>query len=73
MRSQAIIDLKAIKKNYYIFNSLLPSDCKVMAVVKANAYGHGDTQVANALQNIGVDDFAVSIFSFTSWNSSSLL
>lgn len=60
MRSQAIIDLKAIKKNYYIFNSLLPSDCKVMAVVKANAYGHGDTQVANALQNIGVDDFAVS-------------
>lgn len=31
-----------------------------MAVVKANAYGHGDIQIASALQKIGVCDFAVS-------------
>lgn len=31
-----------------------------MAVVKADAYGHGDCQIARKLQQIGVNDFAVS-------------
>ena len=31
-----------------------------MAVVKANAYGHGDVQVATTLQKLWVYDFTVS-------------
>ena len=31
-----------------------------MAVVKANAYGHGDIQISKILQNSGITDFAVS-------------
>ncbi|MDB2128407.1 alanine racemase [Enterocloster clostridioformis] len=38
----------------------MPEGCKVMAVVKANAYGHGDVQVATTLQKLGVYDFTVS-------------
>ena len=34
--------------------------CEVMPVLKANAYGHGDVEVATTLQKIGVCDFAVS-------------
>lgn len=60
MRSQAIIDLKTLCHNYSIYSSLLPDGCKTMAVVKANAYGHGDIQVATTLQKNGVCDFAVS-------------
>lgn len=32
---------------------------KMIAVIKANAYGHGDVEVAKALEEIGVFDFAV--------------
>ena len=49
MRStKAIIDLKAIRHNLAVAKQLAPK-CKVMAVVKADAYGHGIVQVASAL------------------------
>ena len=60
MRSQAIIDLSRLADNYRIYASMLPSGCKPMAVIKANAYGHGDVQIAQELQSHGADDFAVS-------------
>lgn len=53
------IDLVAIENNCKIYQKLLPQNTKLMAVVKADAYGHGDVQVAKRLQNIGVSDFAV--------------
>lgn len=53
------IDLSAIENNCKVYKKLLPQNTKVMAVVKADAYGHGDVQVAKRLQNIGVSDFAV--------------
>ena len=34
---------------------------KVMAVVKANAYGHGDTLIATALEGLGCDLFGVAM------------
>ncbi|GIS36200.1 MAG: hypothetical protein Ct9H90mP7_2080 [Candidatus Neomarinimicrobiota bacterium] len=34
-----------------------------MAVVKADAYGHGSVQCARALENHGCDSFAVFSFS----------
>ncbi len=62
MRStRAVINLKAIRHNLSIVRQLA-SGVKVMAVVKADAYGHGIVQVANALsdENNSVDSIAVS-------------
>ena len=58
-RSWAEIDFKALTENTAIIRSLLPDSCRLMAVVKANAYGHGDVIVSRHLNSIGVTDFAV--------------
>ena len=58
-RCWAEIDLSQIIENYKIYKNHLPAKTKVMAVVKADAYGHGDTEVAEVLQKEGVTDFAV--------------
>lgn len=55
-RSWARIDLGALRSNVERVRSLAP-DSRVMAVIKANAYGHGAVLVAKALE--GVDAFAV--------------
>lgn len=48
------ISLSAIKANYLAIKQKLEGK-KVVAVVKANAYGHGMHEVAAALEEIGVD------------------
>lgn len=61
MRStKAIIDLSALKNNFQKLKAMT-APSKVMAIVKANAYGHGFVEVAKALQNTqqGVEKFAV--------------
>lgn len=58
MRStKAVIDLAALRHNLRTIKSIA-SGSKVMAVVKANAYGHGLVQIAKALVN-DADMFAV--------------
>jgi len=52
----AHIDLAAIRHNLSRVKQLAPNS-KVMSVIKANAYGHGDIDIANALQDS--DAFAV--------------
>lgn len=59
-RSWVEIDLSQIKENYRIYRKQLPQDKKIMGVVKADAYGHGDIMVAKALAEEGCSDFAVS-------------
>lgn len=59
-RSWVNINLKQIEENYKTYKSLIKQNQKIIAVVKANAYGHGDVEVATTLQKIGVCDFAVS-------------
>ena len=54
----ARIDLHALKSNYQRIVSSLSGDAAVcapgvIAVVKANAYGHGAAQVALALEDAG--------------------
>ena len=51
------VDLGAIKHNYQEIKKRLAGK-EVMAVVKANAYGHGMHEVASALEEIGVDALA---------------
>jgi len=55
--TQKIIDLEALKNNYYSVASLAPKS-KTIAVIKADAYGHGAIAVSKALAAI-VPAFAV--------------
>ncbi|MEM1485150.1 alanine racemase [Oscillospiraceae bacterium PP1C4] len=59
-RTWAEIDLDSIKHNYRQMKKRLSGDCRTMAVVKADAYGHGDGYVSRTLQKEGADWFAVS-------------
>ena len=58
-RCWAEINLAQIVENYRIYKNNLPAQTKVMAVVKADAYGHGNLEIAEILQKEGVSDFAV--------------
>ncbi|ALJ05667.1 alanine racemase [Pseudalgibacter alginicilyticus] len=53
------IDLKALKHNFKYLKSRLNPKTKFMAVVKAYAYGNESCQIANYLQNLNADYFAV--------------
>ena len=57
-RSFAKIDLSAISNNFDSLKNLLEPNVKTMAIVKANAYGHGAVRVAKTLEN-QTDYFAV--------------
>lgn len=59
-RSFACIDLGAIKSNFDALKSCVAPGTKTMAVVKADAYGHGAVRVAKALEN-RADYFAVAV------------
>ena len=55
------ISLPAIKRNIASFQGIIPGQTQIMGVVKANAYGHGATQVAVALRQAGVKLFGVAL------------
>ena len=59
-RSWLEINLAQIRRNYKIFKKNIPDKTLVIAVIKADAYGHGDSIIANALTGLGVNFFAVS-------------
>lgn len=53
------IHYENLKYNVDILKSLLPRGCEFMAVVKANAYGHGAVSIASYLNHLGIHAFAV--------------
>ncbi len=57
-RAWAEIDLEALVRNYRMLRSCAGGR-RVIAVVKANAYGHGAVPVTRALAAAGCDAFAV--------------
>jgi alanine racemase len=57
----AEIRLDHIAFNYRAVKALVGDDVLVMAVVKANAYGHGAVPVATHLEKDGVDWFGVAL------------
>ncbi|MCQ2246594.1 MAG: alanine racemase [Bacteroidaceae bacterium] len=59
-RSWTEVDLKQIEKNLQVYKSHLKKNVQIMAVIKADAYGHGDVMVARTLSRFGVKLFAVS-------------
>ncbi|MCL2056082.1 MAG: alanine racemase [Oscillospiraceae bacterium] len=59
-RCRAVVDLDRIVHNYRAVRGFLAPACKLMASVKADAYGHGLEQVARELEALGADWFGVS-------------
>lgn len=53
------VDLDSIRKNVAAIKKHVPKEINVIAVVKANAYGHGDVQVAQAALEAGAVYLAV--------------
>ena len=56
----AEVDLAAISHNVRLFVHRLPRGCRLIAVVKADGYGHGAARVARAALEAGADGLAVS-------------
>ena len=54
------IDIEAVLNNLRSVKTVLNNQARLMAVVKANAYGHGAAQTACLLNQNGVDFFGVS-------------
>jgi alanine racemase len=59
LRCWAEIDLAALERNLRLIRGSLPPHIRYVAVVKADAYGHGLQQVAGRLMHAGADLFAV--------------
>lgn len=57
--TKAVIDLEAIRQNVRHLQAHIEPNVRIIAVVKANAYGHGDVQVAGAALEAGATMLAV--------------
>ncbi|MGH7220608.1 MAG: alanine racemase, partial [Nitrospiraceae bacterium] len=55
----ATINFAALAHNLSRIKEYLSPGCEIMAVVKANAYGHGAVETAQALVRQGIGRFAV--------------
>ena len=58
-RAWVEIDLDALAKNITDIRTNTPDGCEIMAVVKADAYGHGVEKVSKRLVAEGIKTFAV--------------
>lgn len=59
VRTWIEIDQKALENNYKIFRNLIKKDCKLLAVCKSNAYGHGLVEYAKIMEKFGADFLGV--------------
>ncbi|MCL2095434.1 MAG: alanine racemase [Oscillospiraceae bacterium] len=59
-RTWVEINLGAIEQNVRTINKILDGKSKIMAIVKADAYGHGAAFASRELEICGVDFFGVS-------------
>ena len=55
------VDLKALEFNYRQIQKRIPRGVKLLAVVKADAYGHGAIPVSLKLEKLGVEYLGVAI------------
>jgi alanine racemase len=63
LRCWAEIDLAALERNLRLIRASLPAHIRYVAVVKADAYGHGLHQTVARLMHSGADLFAVATLS----------
>lgn len=57
--SEALISLGNLRRNLACIRAITGPQCRIMGIVKANAYGHGAAQVTATLEAEGVRDFGV--------------
>src|SRR5438309_10721720 len=57
----AKIDLDALAHNFHLIRDCVGKEVKVLAAVKADAYGHGAVECARRLAAEGVDWFGVAL------------
>jgi len=57
----AQIDLDALAYNFRQLRKRVPKGVKILAVVKADAYGHGALPISRKLENLGVEYLGVAI------------
>jgi alanine racemase len=57
----AEVNLKNLIFNFTSIKNFVGQDLKIMAVVKANAYGHGSVECAKVLEKLKVDCFGVAL------------
>jgi alanine racemase len=57
--NQLLVDLQSIKKNIDFFKSLLPKKTRLLAVLKANAYGTNAVYLSKYLFSWGIDIISV--------------
>ncbi len=58
-RAWVEINMRNLRHNVKVIKDALPAGCEFMAVVKANAYGHGAAKVSSYLNEIGIRSFAL--------------
>lgn len=61
-RTHAKIDLDAISENVNTVKNHVTSDVKVMAVIKADGYGHGAIPIGKQLELLNIDYIGVAIY-----------
>ena len=59
--TSAVIDTEALRFNYRQLRSKTSQPTRIMAVIKANAYGHGDVETARVLEGLGCDYLGVAM------------
>ena len=59
-RTWADVSLDNLAHNYQLLRGMVPSDCRFLGVVKADAYGHGALPISRRLSELGADYLAVS-------------
>ena len=57
------INLSALGENYHSIERILQKETEIMAVVKANAYGHGSCEISKYLVGLGCKNLAVATLS----------
>ena len=55
----AEISLDALRHNLQAMREAVPNNCRIMATVKANAYGHGAVEISREAERFGVDYLGV--------------
>ena len=56
--SELVIDYELVRNNIQVIKNNLPSDCKIMGIIKSNAYGHDLDKAAQALDD-AIDGYGV--------------
>ena len=58
-RSWIEIDLKNLENNINEFKKIMSPQSQLLAIIKANAYGHGMIEIAHYLNKLGIKHFGV--------------